>query len=371
MFATPAVRFQVSPHRLTDAGVYDNLGFEKALLMEARGELSADLILVSNAGAPFDWSINSSFFWPISRYIRAVDILMNRVSDTTLEHIAHPYGNRVVIHSSIQHNTKGGLPPEIQSRLKYIRTDLDTFNELEVESLISHGEQVTLENLSRVYSDTVGKETRRERPIGQNEREKRIRLLDRSALRKWGLFRANDWTSYVLVSLLVAILLCAYYTIILNPSFKLARTTEALDSKATAGIALLNQVMELNKERAVLEQQLDDARSTITNLKSDHAAQPLKVCRDPSLGIESFGKTLTISQESGWLGGGHSQTQWCDNLIGKLRSNYPDGTFTVLGTSETSRSACKPFNCPQYNYTCTVKVQAEPIYVEKASPVCR
>jgi predicted acylesterase/phospholipase RssA len=74
-----------SPHLLTDGGVYDNLGFEKAALMMQRGELPADLmILVSDAGGPLLTNIRDEFSWPISRGVRTADLLMNLVAENTL-----------------------------------------------------------------------------------------------------------------------------------------------------------------------------------------------------------------------------------------------------------------------------------------------
>ena len=87
--------------------------------------------------------------------------------------------------------------------------------------------------------------------------------------------------------------------------------------------------------------------------------------------VERFGRTVAVTQDSGWMGGGHTQPEWCNNLIGNLRNQFPpDSQFKVLSSSERSKSSCTPFNCPQYNYTCTVEVQTDPIYNEKSSPKC-
>jgi predicted acylesterase/phospholipase RssA len=67
MLSASVEDFPVSPHLLTDGGVYDNLGFEKAVLAEERGQLVVDLIVVSDAGGPFDWNVSSTFFFGRSR----------------------------------------------------------------------------------------------------------------------------------------------------------------------------------------------------------------------------------------------------------------------------------------------------------------
>jgi predicted acylesterase/phospholipase RssA len=81
------LQMPVSPHPLADGGVYDNLGFEKAILMHEQGRSKATTILVSDAGSTFDWDVESAFYWPISRAVRAVDILMNRVALNTVKKI--------------------------------------------------------------------------------------------------------------------------------------------------------------------------------------------------------------------------------------------------------------------------------------------
>jgi hypothetical protein len=71
------------------------------------------------------------------------------------------------------------------------------------------------------------------------------------------------------------------------------------------------------------------------------------------------------------MGGGHNQTEWCNNFINGVRSRYPaDSYFKIVASSESSKSACAPFNCPQYKYSCTVSVQSDPIYFEKVSLAC-
>lgn len=94
-------------------------------------------------------------------------------------------------------------------------------------------------------------------------------------------------------------------------------------------------------------------------------------CRDPSHGVEKYGRTLAVTRDSPEMGGGHNQSEWCNNLIGALRGEFPGGSFQSTGSGEHINNHCAPFNCPQYVYTCTVQVQADPVYVDKISPACR
>jgi hypothetical protein len=96
-----------------------------------------------------------------------------------------------------------------------------------------------------------------------------------------------------------------------------------------------------------------------------------RTCRDPSHGVERYARTLAVTRESPEMGGGHNQGEWCNTLIGTLRGEFPGSAFTRVTSSEHTNNHCSPFNCPQYVYSCTVQVQADPVYVEKASQACR
>jgi hypothetical protein len=97
---------------------------------------------------------------------------------------------------------------------------------------------------------------------------------------------------------------------------------------------------------------------------------PPKVCRISANGVEGFRREFDVPRESSEMSGGHSQREWCNNLMAILRGEYPGGEFNAIASSERSRSGCAPFNCPLYTYSCTVHVKADPIYKEAASPDC-
>lgn len=100
------------------------------------------------------------------------------------------------------------------------------------------------------------------------------------------------------------------------------------------------------------------------------AVFPKAACRDKSHGIESYGRVFTVDQTSPWMGGGFDPGRWCAQVIGVLRGQYPDGDFKELSRSEQSHTTCAPFNCPQYQYRCSVQVSADPVYVSKVSDAC-
>jgi hypothetical protein len=93
-------------------------------------------------------------------------------------------------------------------------------------------------------------------------------------------------------------------------------------------------------------------------------------CRDPSHGIERYLREFDVTRDSGWRGGGYDPGRWCNDVVGELKGQFPSGRFNITGKNERSESKCAPFNCPQYLYTCTVRVQTEPVYIEKESLAC-
>jgi hypothetical protein len=108
-------------------------------------------------------------------------------------------------------------------------------------------------------------------------------------------------------------------------------------------------------------------------LKAFNASLPesgSRKCRDPSHGIERFLREFDVTRDSGWRGGGYDPARWCNDVLGELRGQFPSGNFKIIGKSERSESKCAPFNCPQYLYTCIVRVQTDPLYVEKESAAC-
>jgi len=94
-------------------------------------------------------------------------------------------------------------------------------------------------------------------------------------------------------------------------------------------------------------------------------------CREKAHGVEKFQRVTSVSKISNPMGGGFNQVAWCNQAIAELRAQNPEGAFEVESSSETSRSTCAPFNCPQYQYTCTVRASTDPLYVEKLSSACR
>jgi hypothetical protein len=142
--------------RLTDGGVYDNLGIEGLVAIYQKGvsadeqDIPLDTVIISDAEGNFDSDFDAKFSFPVTRNVRASDLLMKRVSGLRLAefqgqspgtdgHAAIPIV-RIKIRESIRNlNDPTVLIPETQGALINVRTDLDQFSPEEVTALIAHG----------------------------------------------------------------------------------------------------------------------------------------------------------------------------------------------------------------------------------------
>jgi len=147
--------------RLSDGGVYDNMGLEPAL----RGH---DVAIVSDCGAPFGFSASPL---PLLRHLRYPSVIMNQVQALRVRQLmplisgraAPPTGDRPVLRSGAylsldSHVKKGvGYPRAlVESRIACIRTDLDRFTLAEQRILINHGYTVADWRLGRRLSALTG-----------------------------------------------------------------------------------------------------------------------------------------------------------------------------------------------------------------------
>ncbi|UPT96481.1 patatin-like phospholipase family protein [Bradyrhizobium barranii subsp. apii] len=126
--------------RLTDGGVYDNLGINR--LFELSKE--AEFVLISDAEGDFDSEFDKDYAWPVSRNVRASDLLMTRVSSLQLDALESDEDKKFVrvgikdVLPKINKDEKR-LTFEQQRAIAKVRTDLDAFSAEEVSALILHG----------------------------------------------------------------------------------------------------------------------------------------------------------------------------------------------------------------------------------------
>lgn len=125
--------------RLTDGGVYDNLGIESLDLGPPKG---VENVIISDAEGNFDSNFSARYSFVVGRNVRANDILMKQVSTRRLKDLdasGVSYA-RVKIGGAIGNPDEcANLTPDLQRALINVRTDLDRFLPHEITALIAHG----------------------------------------------------------------------------------------------------------------------------------------------------------------------------------------------------------------------------------------
>jgi len=145
------------PESFTDGGVYDNLGIRAIRWLQHRREGKPDLVLVSDAGKPFQ-ILGDGPLGFLAQSIRATDILWDRVWQLERENFGNRNGyhfmpiTRVVARDEDSH----ALPHVVQAEVASIRTDLDRFSDLEVNALVGHGYEVARSVHRRLGDGTLG-----------------------------------------------------------------------------------------------------------------------------------------------------------------------------------------------------------------------
>jgi predicted acylesterase/phospholipase RssA len=134
------------PEYLTDGGVYDNLGSQLATRLRRERSLDVDSIMISDAGATFNWDIRRENWWILPRNIRSTNILMKCVTDMTTSDSIKSKWPVFSISDLLPDDVVGALPGDLQPLMSRIRTDLDDFSRIEV-LLARHGYDVARHNL--------------------------------------------------------------------------------------------------------------------------------------------------------------------------------------------------------------------------------
>jgi predicted acylesterase/phospholipase RssA len=128
----------------TDGGVYDNLGTRAFAWLSEHRRQPYDRVIVSDAGKPFQILGDASLGF-VAQSIRASDILWDRVWQLERENFGDQNGYFFVpvTHLVNPAEDPACLHPVVQMEISSIRTDLDRFNDLEINALVAHGYEVT------------------------------------------------------------------------------------------------------------------------------------------------------------------------------------------------------------------------------------
>jgi predicted acylesterase/phospholipase RssA len=199
---------------ITDGGVYDNLGIERPLwYFEQEKEL--DAFMVCDAGGMFDWDFGK-YGLSLPRNLRATEILMKRVGDLIYQRLADR-GQHEIVQLSIANTTDSlgerALPPAVQRRVGRIRTDLDAFTDIEIDSLIRHGYGVARDALAARGWIGIGTPHCAWFPVGSTQRgaDAWADSLRKSSQRNVGaLFSLADWPIWAAAVLALGAVLAAW-----------------------------------------------------------------------------------------------------------------------------------------------------------------
>lgn len=141
---------------------------------------------------------------------------------------------------------------------------------------------------------------------------------------------------------------------------------------------LIDELTESNNKYVI---SLKNIEETAIKLKSSlrkygepiDKAQVYRTCRHAEFGQIGWVRSDTITESSGWVGGGSSQSNWCNTLTARIikeRSIGSSHSSEVINKSEQARWTGIFGRVRQYNYSCTVKIQWEPLYAENTDPLC-
>ena len=195
-----------SAHYLTDGGVFDNLGMDRPLWWyTSKHQDSADSLehfLISDAEGPFSPGVGKPwwFKFALPRNVRATEVLMKRVTSLNWKFLSSQ--NVCLVRIPVP-SPGDGSTTGVESALA-IRTDLDSFSDLEVSELIHSGFRAARCALTKEgWIDPGSSDNTSWRPVSEANLTKaqRDKKLERARFRRWLplFFGFYDWAWWVIV----------------------------------------------------------------------------------------------------------------------------------------------------------------------------
>lgn len=253
-----------STEYFTDGGVYDNLGLRAFSWLQRHGG-NFDQVFVSDADKPFQILTEGSLGFVV-QMVRSSDIAMERVWQLELEHFREQKGF-VFFPMTAKVDLKDdptAMHPVIQAEVQGIRTDLDSFSNLEVVTLGMHGYEVARDvcRQEKVLGDEelpasapwVLKLPRVELPTGDSPesgsrdpaRETRLsRQLRKSSKRRiWSkLLDWLDWPSYLYAAIAFVLIFLAPFK--LYQLYQTSQTQKTIINAIKQGDTDIHQILDL------------------------------------------------------------------------------------------------------------------------------
>jgi predicted acylesterase/phospholipase RssA len=254
---------QFPSESFTDGGVYDNLGIRAFSWLRQQAH-DFDQILVSDAGKPFQILTDASLGL-VGQSVRASDILWDRVWQLERDNFGEQGGFAFIpITETVDlAEDPTALHPVIQAEVQSIRTDLDHFSTLEINSLVQHGYQVARKVYRRVAeleddelfkappwapvvdADSASDDSVRTSGCGPSPVTRISRQLRQSGRRRvWStLFDPRDWTSYLYAA--IAFLVLLYLPLQVYKLYDQARTHESVLESIAKGDPDFRRILAL------------------------------------------------------------------------------------------------------------------------------
>jgi predicted acylesterase/phospholipase RssA len=263
--------------RLTDGGIYDNLGIGALTAPYREGtsplehQVSLGSIIISDAEGNFDADFDTRYSFPVNRNVRASDLLMKRVSVLqmrTLEKAGEESFVRVKIREAVyDQGDKTVLAPELQRALINVRTDLDCFTPEEITALVAHGfAKARAALIDKKFVDSAAANFTWD-PLGNWNEVKKLdpRILQRSRLRKWRLWSLRDPISWITGAYaLVFCLVLAAPTIL----FALQSSIQAERAADAARVAAMAQSERTAAQGQILSGAISQIEGLMASLSS-------------------------------------------------------------------------------------------------------
>lgn len=170
------------------------------------------------------------------------------------------------------------------------------------------------------------------------------------------------------------------------PEGSLTRTT--IQGKVQANAGLLAKIVSGSADvsgskaeeiyKGIPFDKLPDNIPTVSMCKSElvkillqRKKQVFNKCRLPEFGQEGWNRTEEYPDLSGWMGGGHDQNWWCNQVAASFIQSRTIGpqnhTEHVASHEENDKDF---FGHVTYKYHCTIRVSWDPLYFEKQDPRC-
>jgi len=100
-----------------------------------------------------------------------------------------------------------------------------------------------------------------------------------------------------------------------------------------------------------------------------------RTCANQAFGLAHWDNEESLSGTSGWRGGGYNQGAYCTDFVNATIQSrglgaQPHIVDDIKSSEEGRRTGAFGAGPVQYNYHCSIKLHWNPVYIQKADPLC-